>query len=192
MNDDPPDIVILKRGTSYHADVMETYRVKNVLIMERPMPTVTAALEYLLDMTAEHLATMEDKVFADRATPPGQPSETVENDLWLNRGRFYVPSLTPSATSEAAPSVSEEVSDSTDSESSAPTSVNQTPPPAYSSVQIAERLPTPFASPSERGPRVQARRRPAAAMDVADESDEGDIARGDTVRRSTRRRYNNQ
>jgi hypothetical protein len=188
MNDDPPEIVMLKRGTSYYAIVTEIDRVKNVLTMRRPMPTVTAALEYLLDMTAEHLATMEDKVFAGRATPPGQPGEMVENDLWLNSGRFYVPSLTPSATSEAAPSTSE-MQNSTESESPLPTSVDETPPPSYSTLQIADRLATPFASPTERGPRVQAGRRRASAME---ETNEDDTIRGDTLRRSTRRRYDNQ
>jgi hypothetical protein len=133
------------------------------------MPTVTAALEYLLDMIAEHLANVHDKCFTNCPTPEGQFGETVENDLWLNRGSYYETALTPSTTSETAPSDSEAESESTEREGSEPTSVEETPPPAYSSVQFAERLPTPFASPTGHGSRVQTRRRPASAMDSADE-----------------------
>jgi hypothetical protein len=189
VHSDPPKIVILKRDSQYHTVVAEAYRLKNVLTMERPMPTVTAALEYLLDMIAEHLANVHDKCFTHCPTPEGQFGETVENDLWLNRGSYYEPALTPSATSEAAASDSETESESTERESSEPTSVGETPPPAYSSVQIPDRLPTPFASPTGRNSRAQARRRPASAMDSADEDD---TPRGNPLRRSTRIRRNNE
>ncbi|KAG9671210.1 hypothetical protein KCU99_g5433, partial [Aureobasidium melanogenum] len=79
---DDPEVVILKRGRSYHAVIAQTNRVKHYLTMERPMPTVTAALEYLLDITSEHLGNIHDTCFAGRATPPTQFGETVENDLW--------------------------------------------------------------------------------------------------------------
>jgi hypothetical protein len=186
---DPPEIVILKRGRSYHAIVAESFRVKNVLTMDRPMPTVTAALEYLLDVTAEHLANALNYFHTDCPTPPGQFGETVENDLYLNRGSYYVPSLTPSTTSEAAPSNSEEASESDQLESSEPTSVEESPPPVYTRLPIADRSPTPFASPTGRGPRIQTRRRPASTMDSADEDD---TARGNPLRRSTRIRRNNE
>jgi hypothetical protein len=189
VHDDPPEIVILKRGDSYHAIVVEESRLKNVLTMERPMPTITAALEHLLNMTAEHLANIYKNVHTDCATPPGQFGETVENDSYLNRGSYYVSSLTPSATSVAAPSDFEEGSESDQRESSEPTSVEESPPPVYTRLPVADRLPTPFASPTGGGPRTQTRRRPASAMDGADEDD---TARGNPLRRSTRTRRNNE
>jgi hypothetical protein len=152
------------------------------------MPTVTAALEYLLDVIAEHQANIENLFFADRATPPGQFGEMVENILYLNRDSYYVPSLTPSATSEAAPSVSEEEPGSSETESSETTSVDETPPPSYSRLPVVDRLPTPFASPTGRGPPARPRRRPASEMDDDDEDDTPQIS---TLRRSTRLRRNN-
>jgi hypothetical protein len=187
VHDEPAEIVILKRGISYHAIVAEPYRVKNVLTIQRPMPTVVAALEYLLDVTAEHLANL-DQCSAGCVTPVGQFGETVENDLYLNRGSYYVPPVSPSATSGDARSDSEEDPEST-VETSEPTSVDETPPPVYTIVQIAERLPTPFASSTGRGPQAPRRRRPASTMEDANEDD---TMRGNTLRRSTRRRYDNQ
>lgn len=179
---DPPEIVILKKGSFYHAVVAEPYRVKNLLTMQRPMPTVITALEHLLDVTAEHLANV-GQLSADCATPPGQWGEMVENDLWINRGTLYVPSLTASVTSGSGSLDSEEESESSESGSSEPTSMEESPPPVYSRLPVADRLPTPFASPTGRGSRGQVRRRPASAMG---DTDEDDTSRGNTLRRSTR------
>lgn len=183
---DDPEIVILKRGGSYHAVIAETNRVKHALTMERPMPTVKAALEYLLDMTSEHLGNIHDTCFAGRATPPTQFGETVENDLYLNIDSFYRPSLI-SETAESPPSASASTyaadRESMESESSEQVSVDTTPPPSYRSVALADRLPTPFASPAPSSGRARARRRRAFAIE---DTDTGDTVRGNTLRRSTR------
>ncbi|KAG9962094.1 hypothetical protein KCU61_g5051, partial [Aureobasidium melanogenum] len=92
---DDLEIVILKRGRSYHAVIAQTNRVKHYLTMERPTLTVTAALEYLLDIISEHLGNIHDTCFAGRATLPTQFGETVENDLFLNEGSYYIPSEAP-------------------------------------------------------------------------------------------------
>jgi hypothetical protein len=81
--DDPPEIIILKRGDSYHAIIVEESRHKSVLTMERPTPTITAALEHLLNMTAEHLANIYDNFHTDCPTPLGRFGETVENDFMV-------------------------------------------------------------------------------------------------------------
>lgn len=171
--DDPPEIVILKKGSSYHAVLAEPDRVSNILTMQRPMPTVIAALEHLLNVTAEHLANIGE------CSREGM----VENDLLINRGTLHVPSLTPSATSESALSASDEDPNPTRHDSSAYTSVEESPPPAYERISLADQLQTPLANSTGRGPQAQVRRRPASAMDDADEDD---TPRGNTLRRSTR------
>lgn len=183
---DDPEIVILERGGSYHAVIAETNRVKHALTMERPMPTVTAALEYLLDMTSEHLGNIHDTCFAGRATPPTQFGEVVENELFLNIDSYYRPSLTPEAP-EPTPSASESAHttdrESIESESLEQESIEITPPRSYRGVALADRLPTPFASPAPSSGRLQA---PGRRASVPEETDTGDIARGNTLRRSTR------
>lgn len=171
--DDPPEIVILKKGRSYHAVVADPDRVSNILTMQRPMPTVVAALEHLLNVTAEHLANIGEC----------SAEEVVENDLLVNRGTLHVPSLTPSATSESESSESDEDPNPAQRDSSAPSSFEESPPPAYTRLPVADRLPTLFASPTGRGSRAQARRRPASAVSDADEDD---ASRSNTLRRSTR------
>ncbi|KAH0019631.1 hypothetical protein KCU78_g6724, partial [Aureobasidium melanogenum] len=114
---DDPEIVILKRGRSYHAVIAQTNRVKHYLTMERPMPTVTAALEYLLDITSEHLGNIHDTCFAGRATPPTQFGETVENDLFLNMSSYYIPSETPESIASTSESTQLASRESIESES---------------------------------------------------------------------------
>jgi len=171
--DDPPEIVILKKGRSYHAVVADSDRVSNILTMQRPMPTVIATLEHLLNVTAEHLANIGEC----------SAEETVENDLLVNRGTLHVPPLTPSVTSESDPSKSDEDANPARRDSSAPSSFEESPPPAYTRLPVADPSPTPVASPDGRGTRAQARRRPASATGDADEDDP---SRGNTLRRSTR------
>ncbi|KAH0370052.1 hypothetical protein KCU65_g2778, partial [Aureobasidium melanogenum] len=180
-----PEIVVLKRGRFYHAVIAETNRVQHALTMERPMPTVTAALEYLLGITSEHLSNIHDTCFAGRATPLTQFGETVENDLYLNPGSYYDPSLTPDETPEPPTSGSTQLAsrESIESESVGQVSIDITPPPSYRSVAIADRLPTPFASPAPSSGQARAPRRRASEME---DTDAGDTARGNTLRRSTR------
>ncbi|KAG9514030.1 hypothetical protein KCV07_g8415, partial [Aureobasidium melanogenum] len=183
---DDPEVVILKRGRSYHAVIAQTNRVKHYLTMERPMPTVTAALEYLLDITSEHLGNIHDTCFAGRATPPTQFGETVENDLFLNMGSYYRPSETPESIASTSESTQLASRESIESESAEQVSIDITPPPSYRSVAIADRLPTPFASPAPSSGRLRAPRRRASEMEGPDAADAGDTARGNTLRRSTR------
>lgn len=107
-----PEIVILKRGQSYHAVIAETDRVKHALTMERPMPTVIAALEYLLDVTSEHLGNIHDIFFADRATPPTQFAKILENHLFLSAGSYHRPDLTPDETPATSTSTAELIRES--------------------------------------------------------------------------------
>ncbi|KAH0341781.1 hypothetical protein KCU81_g6033, partial [Aureobasidium melanogenum] len=183
---DNPEIVILKRGQGYHAVIAETDRVKHALTMERPMPTVIAALEYLLDMTSEHLGNIHDTFFTDRATPPTQFGEIVENDLFLSAGSYYRPDLTPDETPESSPSTAESIRESIERESSEQVSAGITPPPTCSSVALANRLPTPFASSSPSPGRARPPRRRASEMEAIDTDD---TARENTLRRSTRIRH---
>ncbi|CAD0098298.1 unnamed protein product [Aureobasidium mustum] len=183
---DDPEIVVLKRGGSYHAVIAETNRVKHALTMERPMPTATAALEYLLDITSEHLGNIHDTCFAGCPTPPTQFGETVENDLYPNLNSYYSPSLTPEApefTSSASESTDAADRESIESESPEQESIEITPPPSCRSVALADRLPTPFASPSPSSGRVRAPRRPASATE---DNDTDDTVRGNALHRSTR------
>ncbi|KAG9568165.1 hypothetical protein KCU79_g2530, partial [Aureobasidium melanogenum] len=153
---DDPEIVILKRGRSYHAVIAQTNRVKHYLTMERPMPTVTAALEYLLDIISEHLGNIHDTCFAGRATPPTQFGETVENDLSLNAGSYYIPSEAPESIASTFESTQLASRESIQSESVEQVSIEITPPPSYRSVALADRLPTPFASPAPSSGRHEA------------------------------------
>jgi hypothetical protein len=154
------------------------------------MPTVTAALEYLLDMTAEHLAFYQDRVIARRSTPLDEIGESTENDLFIEGSSQYVPAATSSAASEEGLSNFEEGPESTERGSSAPTSIDETPPPSYSTLPVVDLIPIQPAILSGHAPRIRAPRRSASAMDAADEAD-GDDTRGDTLRRSVRRRRNN-
>lgn len=181
-----PEIVILKREQGYHAVIAETDRVKHALTMERPMPTVIAALEYLLDVTSEHLGNIHDTFFAGRATPPTQFGEMVENDLLLSAGSYYRPSLTPDDTPASSPLTSESVHESIERESSEQVSAGIPPPPTYLSVALANRLPTPFANSAPSLGRARAPRRRAFEME---DTDTADTARDNTLRRSTRIRH---
>ncbi|THX10565.1 hypothetical protein D6D17_03852 [Aureobasidium pullulans] len=81
------DVITIKKGTSYHALIVRPCRRKPVLRMQQPSPSVRTALKYLLDMTSEHLATIDDMFSKDPAKYPWD-EESTEFDLW--RARFRV------------------------------------------------------------------------------------------------------
>ncbi|THW10238.1 hypothetical protein D6D25_07631 [Aureobasidium pullulans] len=91
------DVITIKKGTSYHALIVRPCRRKPVLRMQQPSPSVRTALKYLLDMTSEHLATMDDMFSKDPAKYPWD-EESSEFDLWRTRYRaeaVATPPLSP-------------------------------------------------------------------------------------------------
>jgi hypothetical protein len=142
-------------------------------------------------MTAEHLAFFQDRVIATLPTPPDETGELTENSLFVEDSSHYTPPVTHFDISADTPSDTEEDPESTERGSSEPTSTDGSPLPSYSTLPIVDRVSAQPAALTGHGPRTQAQRRSASAMDAADEGDEDDIARGDALRRSTRRRRNN-
>jgi hypothetical protein len=91
------DVITIKKGTSYHALIVRPCRRKPVLRMQQPSPSVRTALKYLLDMTSEHLATVDDMFSKDPAKFP-EDEESSEFDLWRTRYRaeaVATPPLSP-------------------------------------------------------------------------------------------------
>ncbi|TIA32380.1 hypothetical protein D6C79_09219 [Aureobasidium pullulans] len=91
------DVITTKKGTSYHALIVRPCRRKPVLRMQQPSPSVRTALKYLLDMTSEHLATVDDMFSKDPAKFP-EDEESSEFDLWRARYRVeaaVTPPLSP-------------------------------------------------------------------------------------------------
>ncbi|THW74600.1 hypothetical protein D6D19_04698 [Aureobasidium pullulans] len=91
------DIITIKKGTSYHALIVRPCRRKPVLRMQQPSPSAKTALKYLLDMTSEHLATIDDMFSKDSAKFP-EDEESSEFDLWragFRAGAAVTPPLSP-------------------------------------------------------------------------------------------------
>ncbi|CAD0031420.1 unnamed protein product [Aureobasidium pullulans] len=91
------DVITIKKGTSYHALIVRPCRRKPVLRMQQPSPSVRKALKYLLDMTSEHLATVDNMFSKDPAKYPWD-EESTEFDLWRARFRAeaaVTPPLSP-------------------------------------------------------------------------------------------------
>ncbi|THW81105.1 hypothetical protein D6D18_09005 [Aureobasidium pullulans] len=91
------DVITIKKGTSYHALIVRPCRRKPVLRMQQPSPSVRTTLKYLLDMTSEHLATIDDMFSKDPAKYPWDEAST-EFDLWRARFRAeaaVTPPLSP-------------------------------------------------------------------------------------------------
>ncbi|KAG9714854.1 hypothetical protein KCU73_g16095, partial [Aureobasidium melanogenum] len=82
--------------------------------MSELSPTVTAALEGLLDLTAEYLGNIPDVYYADCATPPDEVGAVDEGTLYNSDGRarehLYRASVSP-ASSSSESSSSESSSD---------------------------------------------------------------------------------
>ncbi|THX24195.1 hypothetical protein D6D10_10174 [Aureobasidium pullulans] len=83
-NEQNPDIVILEKGLEYCAGCATKDRANYVLMMENPSPTMRAALEHLLDVTAETLTNTRDKLEEIHAIGPDEPPEFHEEELQWN------------------------------------------------------------------------------------------------------------
>ncbi|THX69411.1 hypothetical protein D6D04_10289 [Aureobasidium pullulans] len=83
-NEQNPDIVILEKGLGYCAGCAIKDRANYVLMMEKPSPTMRAALEHLLDVTAETLTNTRDKLEEIHAIGPDEPPEFHEEELQWN------------------------------------------------------------------------------------------------------------
>lgn len=202
---DDPQIIILKKAGSYHAVIAEKYRVKHIISMKKPSPTVIAALEYLLDVTSEHLSNMHDLFFADRATPPTQFGETEERDLFISRATYE--SLASPPASEESQSISSRSPVSTSSrtsvsvsvrssesvaesiENSEATSVESETESAVRSERLAARAQTPFSHLNPLTPARAPKRHAAAIKEEAEDGADVDhLAESSGLRRSTRLR----
>ncbi|KAG9514031.1 hypothetical protein KCV07_g8416, partial [Aureobasidium melanogenum] len=108
------EIIVLKEADLYRASIAHKTRLKYLLCMSELSPTVTAALEGLLDLTAEYLGNIPDVYYADCATPPDEVGAVDEGTLYNNDGRarehLYRASVSP-ASSSSESSSSESSSD---------------------------------------------------------------------------------
>ncbi|KAH0019632.1 hypothetical protein KCU78_g6725, partial [Aureobasidium melanogenum] len=97
------EIIVLKEADLYRASIAHKTRLKYLLCMSELSPTVTAALEGLLDLTAEYLGNIPDVYYADCATPPDGFGAVDEGTLYNNDGRtrehLYRASVSPASSS---------------------------------------------------------------------------------------------
>ncbi|THX92864.1 hypothetical protein D6D03_10297 [Aureobasidium pullulans] len=98
-NEQDPDIVILKKGFEYFAACAIKDRANYVLLMEKPSPSMRAALEHLLNVTAESLTVTRDKLEEIHAIGSDEPPEFHEEELQWN---FSSPPLSPETMAESS------------------------------------------------------------------------------------------
>ncbi|KAH0382707.1 hypothetical protein KCU92_g6042, partial [Aureobasidium melanogenum] len=102
------EIIVLKEADLYRASIAHKTRLKYLLCMSELSPTVTAALEGLLDLTAEYLGNIPDVYYADCATPPDEVGAVDEGALYNNDGRarehLYRASVSPASSSSESSS----------------------------------------------------------------------------------------
>lgn len=184
--------------------------------MSELSPTVTAALEGLLDLTAEYLGNIPDVYYADCATPPDGFGAVDEGTLYNNDGRtrehLYRASVSPASSSdgfecpgcikrESPESSASSSSESSSSELSSPGSMAFERPEIIKressgsasveshSVRPLERLAS--RSPTPLAISQASTPRPQAAKRHAsamDDADAEDTNQSNTLRRSTRMR----
>ncbi|CAD0114476.1 unnamed protein product, partial [Aureobasidium uvarum] len=107
MRVEHPEIIVLKTGHFYRAVIAARGCANHIVSIQEPSPTVTAALEHLLDVTAEVLSNIQDSSYANNEMPPDEVGEVDESSSYIDDERL--PEQAPSPSVSRSPSPSEPV-----------------------------------------------------------------------------------